>query len=85
MDLMSNGSDRSGGALGAPPEAGKQKTPSWDFKVKWEEKGGGAQAEKEAKQRREKRMSLEVDRARVVAEWLADVVGLEDNVAYVAE
>jgi len=53
--------------------------------VNSETKGGGAQAEKEAKQRQEERMRLEVERVRVIAEWLDEVVGLEDNVAYIAK
>jgi len=71
VDLMSDGSGKSGGAPGAPPETGKQKTPSWDFKVKVEETGGGAQAEEEAKQRQERRKSLEWKRVKVIAGWLA--------------
>jgi len=52
--------------------------------VKVEEAGGGAQAEEEAKQRQERRKSLERKRVQVIAEWLDEVVGLEDNVADIA-
>ena len=46
-------SDESGGAPGAQPENGDQPKLSWDFKVKVEEAGRGAQAGEGAEQRQE--------------------------------
>jgi len=80
-----DGSNKSGAAQGAPSETRERKPPPWDFTAKSETQGGGAQAEKEAKQRQETRRQLEVGRVRVIAEWLDEVVGLEDNVTHIAK